>query len=766
MNKIILKNNKHAILELKDNPEILSKIRTLLSFKQEGAEFSIAFKNGWNGITCLLGKNNKFPIGLTSKVYNFVQSLNIPIEIEDNRKLFQCDNPIDLTEKLKSLGIQPRDYQLACAELSTHHSNGIFRAATGSGKCNDIHSLNFTEFGLLSYKELCEIFDINQIKNQEACPLEVQVATPLNTNNRDTSSMIYRDGYGESLKITTKFNYELTATPDHRIKIFNNNEIEWKYFKDLVIGDKAVIAYDSQIFGKERKDNVLDAYELGCEFTEDDDVSPYVRQFNKQCLSMFIRGVFDNLSLIYNKHLHLKLNNLEALKKIQLILLNFGIISFLNNNNTLTISNDFIEKFIDEIGNNSEILHYVEVEEFEKISIDSEKKFAYLPIESIESCNTDNWDFVVPETHSFISQGFINHNTLISSLIIAKHNTNTIVYVPALDLLDQFYNTLASIFDEPIGRIGGGICDIKKINVATIQTIGRALDIKGKIFDDEELNEKEAFNIENKKQILECLKNTKLHIIDECHSATNATIKSIWSYIEPVKLFGCSGTPFRNVGSDLVVEGILGPQIINITAGELIKKGILAQPYIKFVNVPAMSVSARTYADVYREYIVENDMRNSIILNFTKKLMAKGFNPLILFRTIKHGDILFKLLTENGIRCALLSGKDSLERRNEIKEMYNAGELDAIIASSIFEVGVDLPKLNSYINASGQKSYVKVLQKMGRVIRSYPGKKSAIIIEFVDNCRFLNKHSKLRYEIYKLEDGVKISYPQSPYTKE
>ena len=74
MNKIILKNNKHAILELKDNPEILSKIRTLLSFKQEGAEFSIAFKNGWNGITCLLGKNNKFPIGLTSKVYNFVQS--------------------------------------------------------------------------------------------------------------------------------------------------------------------------------------------------------------------------------------------------------------------------------------------------------------------------------------------------------------------------------------------------------------------------------------------------------------------------------------------------------------------------------------------------------------------------------------------------------------------------------------------------------------------------------------------------------------------
>lgn len=343
--------------------------------------------------------------------------------------------------------------------------------------------------------------------------------------------------------------------------------------------------------------------------------------------------------------------------------------------------------------------------------------------------------------------------TLCTALIAAKLNKPTIIYVIGIDLLRQFHDLFSKLFDEKIGMIGDGHCDIQRINIATIWTIGHALNQKHVYVDEEDYDEKEDFKESNRVKILKMLQDTRVHIIDECHIVTCDTIKSIYKQMKPEYIYGFSGTPFRDDNSDLLIKSILGDQIVDVSASELIGKGILAQPYIKFIDVPSMSLSMANYQTVYKDYVVENPNRNALILKYTLELVEKKYTPLVLFKQIKHGRVLYELLSGSGVNCELLSGKDSLERRLEVKAMIEGGEIDVVLASSIFDIGVDIPKLSGLILCGGGISSIRVLQRVGRVIRGYKDKKHAAIVDFYDQTKFLKKHSLRRLEVYESETG-------------
>lgn len=344
--------------------------------------------------------------------------------------------------------------------------------------------------------------------------------------------------------------------------------------------------------------------------------------------------------------------------------------------------------------------------------------------------------------------------TLCTALITAKINKPTIIYVIGLDLLDQFHKLFVKLFDEPIGYIGDGICNIERINIASIWTIGRALKLDNIIEDDID-NQESELNENNGAKIIKLLKETKVHIFDESHIVATNTIAEIYKNIDPEYIYGFSGTPFRDDNSDLLINGILGEQIINVSASELINLNLLATPLIKFYTVPKMPVS-NVYTAVYKEYIVENEIRNNLIVKVSRELIDKKYTPLVLFKQIKHGEVLLEKMQTVGIKCAMLYGNDSLEKRNEIKESLVKKEIDLILASTIFDIGLDLPQLNALVLCGGGKSSIRALQRIGRVIRPMPGKKYAAVVDFYDQVKFLKKHSLTRYKIYSSEDGFKV----------
>lgn len=346
--------------------------------------------------------------------------------------------------------------------------------------------------------------------------------------------------------------------------------------------------------------------------------------------------------------------------------------------------------------------------------------------------------------------------TLIAALITAKLGKPTIVYVIGKDLLYQLQEFFSQIFDEPIGIIGDGKCEIKNINIATVWSVGQALGLKGKAtLDDEDASEKKI-DPDKFRKIKEMLLNTSVHIMDECHLAACDTVQIIAKNIKAEYVYGMSASPWRDDGADMLIEAFLGRKIVDISARDLIRQGYLVQPNIRFLAPKPYEFKSGKYPRVYSKYIVENEQRNGMIIRATNSMVEQGFVPLVLFHTIKHGDVLFDQLKKS-VPTALLSGKDSSKQREKIKKELEDGKIKCVVASKIFDIGVDLPILSGLVIAGAGKSSVRALQRIGRVIRPFPGKKMSAIIEFYDQAPYLSEHAEIRKCIYETEfDNIQI----------
>lgn len=350
--------------------------------------------------------------------------------------------------------------------------------------------------------------------------------------------------------------------------------------------------------------------------------------------------------------------------------------------------------------------------------------------------------------------------SLIAALIAAKLGKKTIIYVIGKDLLYQFHEFFSQCFDEKIGIVGDGKCEIHDINIVSIWTVGQALgmDKKSILLDGDD--DEKAVGTNKYVDILKMVKETKLHIIDECHMSACETIQQVFKKTQAEHLYGLSGSPWRDDGADLLIESVLGKYIVNISASHLIKNDFLAQAIIRFRVVPPYHYELdKVYPSVYKKYIVENDIRNGLVLDAAKTMVEKGYQTLVLFNSLKHGKILYELFQEH-MNCAILDGSNDKDEREKVKKDLMNHKIDCVLASKIFDIGVDIPSLSGLVIACGGKSTVKALQRVGRVIRKYPGKKFAVIIDFVDQAPFLETHSKTRYKIYKSEDGFDVSYPK------
>lgn len=348
--------------------------------------------------------------------------------------------------------------------------------------------------------------------------------------------------------------------------------------------------------------------------------------------------------------------------------------------------------------------------------------------------------------------------TLCMALLTARLGKSTIIYVIGKDLLYQIYDLFSSLFDEEIGFIGDGKCEIKRINIVSVWSVGKVFGIKDLTTDDDDSKEQEISK-EKYRSIKEMLLNTQTHIIDECQMASCETIQTIAANTKAEYFYGFSASPWRDDNSDLLIEAVLGSRIVDIGAKKLIDAGFLVKPIIKFISVPPYNGKKSShYKTIYKNYITVNKVRNEMITKATISLVNQGFKTLVLFENIAHGKILKEMICKH-VRCELLSGKDSSDKRKNVCDKLQNGEIDCIIASKIFVAGVDLPILSGLVNAGGGKASVSTIQKIGRILRLYPGKKIAAVIDFADQVPYLREHSERRREIYETE-GFELTWPK------
>lgn len=343
--------------------------------------------------------------------------------------------------------------------------------------------------------------------------------------------------------------------------------------------------------------------------------------------------------------------------------------------------------------------------------------------------------------------------SLIAALIAAKFGMKTVIYVIGTDLLYQLQKFFVEVFGDEIGIIGDGKCEIRDINIATIWSVGQALGMKKNVSLDDSGEREKKIDPAKFRKIKEMLVTSSVHIMDECHLAACDTVQTISKNIRAEYVYGMSASPWRDDNSDLLIESFLGEKIVDISARELISQGYLVEPIIRFVTPEPYKYKTGKYPRIYSKYIVENEQRNGMVIKGATRLVEQGFVPLVLFHTIKHGDIIFKDLKEK-VPTALLSGKDTSKVRERIKGELEDGKLKCIVASKIFDLGIDLPILSGLVIAGAGKSSVRALQRIGRVIRPYEGKQISAVIDFADQAPYLREHAQQRRNIYQWEFDV------------
>jgi len=353
------------------------------------------------------------------------------------------------------------------------------------------------------------------------------------------------------------------------------------------------------------------------------------------------------------------------------------------------------------------------------------------------------------------SRGIIQLPTGTGKTILAAGLIQTLYDLPSLFLVDrkdplwQTKEVFEKLFDDKIGIIGDGKLDIQHHTVATVQSVSNAL--------------------KSSRPFARYLGTIGLLVVDECHKVANNNYLKVIRNIPAYFRIGLSATALERESVDtLYLIGALGDVIYELSSQEAVKRGFLAKPIVRFIqikepvinthaiysgNVEERQQAAReNYQEVYRVGVVENETRNKRIIRFTKKAFEKGYPTMVLVRSLYHG----RALTRN-IRKSLpeavveyLSGADASIRRRETTRRFRSGKVDVLIASTIFDEAVDIPNIRYLILAGGGKSPIKSIQRIGRGMRKKKGENILRVIDFFDQThKYLLEHSLARLKVYE-----------------
>lgn len=305
-------------------------------------------------------------------------------------------------------------------------------------------------------------------------------------------------------------------------------------------------------------------------------------------------------------------------------------------------------------------------------------------------------------------------------------------------LLAQARERMAKRFgtiEEHIGVIGEGKFDPKHFTVATIQSLTRKMPpAKQRIV----------------RQYLGTIR--QLHV-DEGHHTKATTWYKLIQRIDAPWRFLYSGTPFGN-DNGLLVEASVGGVVARVSNDKLIKLGVSARPTIQMVTCDKPELKdGLQWDEVYKHGVVNNAHRNDLIAKHARRFAKQGKPVLILVRELWHGDNIINALAAYDVKALFSHGQMPLSAIEKNKALFEAGRAPVLVASTIYDEGVDVPAIRALIVADGGQSVRAVLQKIGRGLRQKKDGANVLdVIDFADlTHRFLAKHAQERLAIYEAE---------------
>ncbi|MEH1867572.1 MAG: DEAD/DEAH box helicase family protein [Nostoc sp.] len=332
--------------------------------------------------------------------------------------------------------------------------------------------------------------------------------------------------------------------------------------------------------------------------------------------------------------------------------------------------------------------------------------------------------------------------TYLAQMAMQSTPRTTLIVVPTLDLMHQWYAHLVAAFpDAEVGLLGGGSRDRTAILVATYDSAAIHAETLGNQY--------------------------ALIVFDECHHLPTDFNRVIAEYaIAPYRL-GLSATPERTDGKHADLNILIGEEVYRKRAEDLAGKALadheIVQIKVKlsqlererynqliqtrndflkqskislgslqgwqmFVQMSARSQSGRRAMLAHREakdIALGTDGKLRILID----LLAEHYPARILIFTADNATV-YRISQE--LLIPAITHQTPVKERHEILTKFREGKYNTLVASHVLNEGVDVPAASVAIILSGTGSAREYTQRLGRILRKGNiENKQAILYEVV-----------------------------------
>jgi superfamily II DNA or RNA helicase len=234
-------------------------------------------------------------------------------------------------------------------------------------------------------------------------------------------------------------------------------------------------------------------------------------------------------------------------------------------------------------------------------------------------------------------------------------------------------------------------------------------------------------------------------IVDEVHMAKADALKTLLTGVMsriPIR-WGLTGTIPKEKFESVALLVSLGPVISKLSASELQSQGVLAQCHVNIVQLEDHAEFSNYQSEL--KYLLEEPDRLKTIADLVRQVNATG-NTLVLVDRIAAGQALVDQLADAVFVSGATKAKD---RQDEYDEVAVADGKIIVATYGVAAVGINIPRIFNLVLIEPGKSFVRVIQSIGRGIRKAEDKDHVQIWDVTSTCRFAKRHLTKRKTFYK-----------------
>ena len=187
----------------------------------------------------------------------------------------------------------------------------------------------------------------------------------------------------------------------------------------------------------------------------------------------------------------------------------------------------------------------------------------------------------------------------------------------------------------------------------------------------------------------------------------------------------------------------LGPVTNKLSASELQERGVLAQCHVNIVQLQ----DDRGFTNYQSElkHLLEDSERLDKIASLIDSIKESG-NTLILVDRVNAGQELVKRIPNS---VFVSGGTKVSDRKEEYDEVATSSKKIIVATYGVASVGINIPRIFNLVLIEPGKSFVRVIQSIGRGIRKADDKDHVEIWDITSSCKFAKRHLSQRKVFYK-----------------